>query len=79
MASHRVSRGLAYAWVVLLSLLVTWPVLLPGFALSYDLVFTPRQDLLPGFLGLGGGLPRAVPQDAVVALIEVVVSGAILV
>ncbi len=78
MASHRVSRGLAYAWVVLLSLLVTWPVLLPGFALSYDLVFTPRQDLLPGFLGLGGGLPRAVPQDAVVALIEVVVPGALL-
>ena len=78
MASQRVSRGLAYAWVCLLSLAVMWPVLLPGFALSYDLVFTPRQDLLPMSLGLGGGLPRAVPQDAVVALIEVVVPGGLL-
>lgn len=75
MTAPRVTRALAYAWVGLLSLLVVGPALLPGFALSYDLVFTPRQDLLPGSLGVGSGLPRAVPQDAVVALVETVVPG----
>jgi len=73
-----VTRALAYAWVVLLSLLVVGPALLPGFALSYDLVFTPRQDLLPGSIGVGSGLPRAVPQDAVVALVETVVPGMVI-
>ena len=77
MASPRVTRVLAYTWVVLVALLMLGPVLLPGFVLSYDLVFTPRQDLLPGSLGVGSGLPRAVPQDAIVALIEIVVPGMI--
>ncbi|MFM1966535.1 MAG: hypothetical protein RL134_2260, partial [Actinomycetota bacterium] len=75
MAGSRLVRVLAYAWVVVLALLVTGPALLPGFVLSYDLVFTPQQDLLPGSIGLGAGLPRAVPQDAVVALVETVVPG----
>jgi len=78
MADRRLTRSIAYAWVVLLSLVILGPALLPGFALSYDLVFTPRQDLLPGSMGLGSGLPRAVPQDAVVALLETVVPGALL-
>jgi len=78
MASPRVTRVLAYTWVVIVALLMVGPVLLPGFVLSYDLVFTPRQDLLPGSIGVGSGLPRAVPQDALVALIEVVVPGMIL-
>jgi hypothetical protein len=68
-------RVLAYAWVTVLALLVTGPAMLPGFVLSYDLVFTPRQDLLPASIGVGSGLPRAVPQDAVVALVETVVPG----
>lgn len=71
-------RALAYAWVVLLSLVVLGPALLPGFVLSYDLVFTPRQDLLPGSIGVGSGLPRAVPQDAVVAIAETIVPGMLL-
>jgi hypothetical protein len=78
MAATRVTRSLAYAWVVLLAVVITGPALLPGFTLSYDLVFTPRQDLLPGSLGVGGGLPRAVPQDAVVAVAEMVVPGELL-
>ena len=78
MTATRVTRALAYAWIVLLSLLVLGPALLPGFALSYDLVFTPRQELLPGSIGVGSGLPRAVPQDAVVALVETVVPGMVL-
>ena len=68
-------RWLPIAWVAVLSVVVVGPALLPGFALSYDLVFTPRQDLLPASLGLGGSLPRAVPQDAIVALFETVVPG----
>lgn len=71
-------RWLEPAWVVLLSLLIVGPMLAPGFVLSYDMVFTPRQDLLASSLGLGGGLPRAVPQDAVVAIIEYVVPGMLL-
>ncbi|MFM9134816.1 MAG: hypothetical protein ACKOT0_05195 [bacterium] len=66
------------AWVLLLALAVTAPTLAPGFVLSYDLVFTPRQDLLPASLGLDGGLPRAVPQDAVVALLTSLVPGMLL-
>ena len=66
------------AWVVALTGLLTAPMLMPGFVLSYDMVFTPKQDLLPASLGLGGGLPRAVPQDAVVALLEYVVPGMVL-
>ena len=68
-------RWLPIAWVALLSVVVVGPALLPGFALSYDLVFTPRQDLLPASLGLGGSLPRAVPQDVVVALAETLIPG----
>lgn len=71
-------RWLPIAWVALLSILMVAPALLPGFALSYDMVFTPRQDLLPASLGLGGPLPRAVPQDAVVAIVETVLPGQLL-
>lgn len=78
MGSRRTSRVLAHAWFVVLAVLVLGPALAPGFALSYDLVFTPRQDLLAGSLGLGGGLPRAVPQDAVVSIVEVLVPGMLL-
>ncbi len=73
----RVHRALAYAWIAVLSVAILGPSLWPGFALSYDLVFTPRQDLLPASIGVGSGLPRAVPQDAVVALVETVIPGSI--
>lgn len=69
---HR--RGLVgTAWGVALAALMLGPALAPGFVLSYDMVFTPAQDLLPGSVGLGSGLPRAVPQDAVVALATTVI------
>jgi hypothetical protein len=50
--------------------------LLPGFVLTYDMVFTPSQSMLPAWLGLDGGLPRAVPQDALVSLASAAVDGA---
>jgi len=76
--SSRWRRWLPPAWVTVLSLAIVAPTLLPGFTLTYDMVFTPRQSLLPDSLGLGSSLPRAVPQDAIVALAEVVVPGELL-
>ncbi|GAA3759488.1 hypothetical protein HDA32_004707 [Spinactinospora alkalitolerans] len=43
------------------------PVLGPGIALRYDMVFAPDAPLSAVTLGAGGGFPRAVPSDAVVA------------
>lgn len=74
----RLTRAIGPAWIVVLTVLILAPTLAPGFTLSYDLVFTPRQSLTWGSLGLGGGLPRAVPQDAVVALAEYVIPGMLL-
>ena len=63
-------------WSLALTGLLLGPALGPGFTLSYDMVAVPRQDLLPASLGLGGGLPRAVPQDAVVAILDSLLPGA---
>ena len=70
---RRVPPGLA--WSGVLTLLALAPVLRPGYLLSYDMVATPRQDLLPGSVGLGSAPPRAVPVDAVVAALTSVVDG----
>lgn len=61
------SRWLPVIWVLALTLLLLGPALGYGFVLRADMVFTPTQSLLPWMLGVDGGLPRAVPQDAVVA------------
>jgi hypothetical protein len=61
---------------VALALAVLGPVLtMPGFVLVYDMVFVPRQPLLPASLGIGPALPRAVPADAIVALVSAVLPG----
>lgn len=61
------------AWVTGLSVLVLGPALAPGFVLSYDMVWVPHLSVLrPDVWGLGSGLPRAVPSDAVVAVLGVV-------
>ncbi len=49
----------------LLGLLALGPALLPGFVLSYDMVFVPDPPL---GLGVTSGPARAVPSDLVVAL-----------
>jgi len=59
------------------ALLVTAPILAPGFVLLRDMVFVPRQDLDLDALGLGGTLPRAVPVDSVMALLTAFVPGAL--
>jgi hypothetical protein len=62
-------------WSSALTLVVLAPAIGPGFVLRADLVAVPQQVLLPAWLGLGGGLPRAVPQDAVVAILDDVIPG----
>jgi len=71
-------RGLLAGACALLALVVLAPVLAPGYVLTYDMVFTPRQPLLAESVGLGSALPRAVPVDAVVALFTTVVPGDLL-
>lgn len=63
------------AWSGLLTLLVLGPALRPGYLLSYDMVATPRQFLVPAAVGLGSAPPRAVPVDAVVAVLTTVLDG----
>ncbi len=70
------SQWWVLAWVLVLALLYLGPALGQGFVLSYDMVFVPQQSLLLTTFGLDGGLPRAVPQDIVVALLTQVVDGA---
>jgi hypothetical protein len=66
------------AWSVVLGLLVLGPALAPGYVLSYDMVWVPDLALRSDFLGVGSGLPRAVPSDAVVAVLDEVVPGMLL-
>ncbi|MEN3305500.1 MAG: hypothetical protein V7603_1702 [Micromonosporaceae bacterium] len=78
MTSPRVRQAAVLpAACAVLTLAVLAPLLAPGYVLVYDMVFTPRQPLLPDGLGLGSALPRAVPVDAVVALLSVAVPGAV--
>jgi len=72
--------GQPYPWPLLLwcgglAALVLAPLAQPGFLLSYDMVTVPQQELVPDALGLGSALPRAVPLDAVVAVLTQVIPG----
>ena len=64
-------------WCALLAVLVMLPLARPGFVLTYDMVTVPEQELTRAALGLGSALPRAVPQDAVLAVLTTVVPGAV--
>jgi hypothetical protein len=66
------------AWCVALALGILGPAMAPGYVLSYDMVFVPRLDLTRDTLGLGSALPRAVPVDALTAILSSVVRGDIL-
>lgn len=62
-----------------LTLLVTAPLLAPGYLLLRDAVSTPRSYLSDAALGLTQAAPRALPQDFVIALLSRVVDGGVLV
>ncbi|XVV02602.1 hypothetical protein ACQPW3_35405 [Actinosynnema sp. CA-248983] len=63
------------AWSAMLALVVLFPLLGPGFVLSYDMVFAPGQSLSPESVGAGSVPARSVPADAVVALLTWVLPG----
>jgi hypothetical protein len=76
-------RGLAreapvVLWALALALLVLGPALGYGFLLVRDMVWVPDLALRADALGLGSGLPRAVPSDAVVAVLDEIVPGMLL-
>jgi hypothetical protein len=64
------------AWPTLvgigLGLLALGPALGPGYVLSYDMVFLPHPPISAATIGLAGGPPRAVPSDAVIAVLSAV-------
>lgn len=62
-----------------LTLLVTGPLLGPGYLLLRDAVSTPRSYLTDSALGLGDAAPRAVPQDALIATLSTVIDGGLIV
>lgn len=57
------------------ALLALGPAMKPGYLLFYDMVFVPRLGLSDRTLGVDGSVPRAVPNDLVVALASQVVPG----
>ncbi|WP_157544581.1 hypothetical protein [Nocardioides halotolerans] len=65
-------------WALVVALVVLGPALGPGFLLVRDMVWVPDLALRADALGLGSGLPRAVPSDAVVAVLDEVVPGMLL-
>ncbi|MDX1872182.1 hypothetical protein SBI67_08625 [Mycolicibacterium sp. 120266] len=67
------------AYALALSLLVTGPLLGPGYLLLRDAVSTPRSYLSDAALGLSEAAPRALPQDFLVAVVSTVIDGGVLV
>ncbi|MQA97053.1 MAG: hypothetical protein GEV11_21305 [Streptosporangiales bacterium] len=65
-------RGAPYGLGLVLGMLALGPALAPGFTLAYDMVFVPDPPITATTFGLTGTLPRAVPSDAVVALLSTV-------
>jgi hypothetical protein len=76
---HRAVRYAAPGYAMALSLAVTAPLLAPGYLLVRDAVSTPRSYLSDAALGLGESAPRAVPQDAAVAVLSAAIDGGLVV
>lgn len=60
---------------LVLGLVVLGPALAPGYMLHYDLVFVPDLPFSARTLGTDGSVPRAVPNDLVVAILGLVLPG----
>ena len=63
----------------MLALLVTAPLLAPGYLLIRDGVSTPRSYLSDAALGLSEAAPRALPQDFAIGLATDLVDGGLVV
>jgi len=73
-----VRRNAPAIWALALAVLLLGPALGRGYLLTYDMVWVPDLALRGDFLGLGSALPRAVPSDAVVSVLDEVVPGMLL-
>lgn len=69
------SARAALLTAVVSALLVLGPALRPGYVLVGDMVFVPRLRLSGDLVGLSSATPRAVPSDAMVALLSVILPG----
>ncbi|MFI7060986.1 hypothetical protein ACIBL3_08400 [Kribbella sp. NPDC050124] len=76
--SERAVRVLAWLWPVLLTLLITAPLLAPGYVVGYDMVFVPDLTVRLDLFGVTTAMPRAVPSDVLVAVLDEVVGGQVL-
>jgi hypothetical protein len=66
-------------YALVLALLVTAPLLSPGYLVLRDAVSTPRSYLSDAALGLSEAAPRALPQDFAIALATALVDGGLVV
>ncbi|MGB3481763.1 MAG: hypothetical protein WBB07_06020, partial [Mycobacterium sp.] len=64
---------------MVLSLLITAPLLGSGYLLLRDAVSTPRSFLSDAALGLSEAAPRALPQDFALALASSLIDGGVVV
>jgi len=67
------------AYALALALMVTAPLLAPGYLVLRDAVSTPKAYLTDAALGLTEAAPRALPQDFFVAVASYVVDGGVVV
>ncbi|HEY5855994.1 MAG TPA: hypothetical protein VIW24_18630 [Aldersonia sp.] len=73
------SRLLAPAYSLVLALTIGGRLVQPGCLLLRDAVATPLSYLTDSALGLGDTAPRAVPQDAALAVLSHVLDGCVVV
>jgi hypothetical protein len=77
--SRRARDAGAVGTLVLLAVLALGPVLWSrGYVIVGDMTFVPDQPWKPAWLGLDGSVPRAVPADAFVAVLGMIVPGDLL-
>lgn len=74
-ATVRQRRWIGVVVGLLTAVLTMGPALKPGYLLFYDMVFVPKLGLSDRTLGIDGSVPRAVPNDLVVALASHIVPG----
>ncbi|MEV0058577.1 hypothetical protein [Nocardia sp. NPDC050718] len=79
MTGDRRARAAVAGYCALLALIIVGPLAGSGYLLLRDAVSTPRSYLTDSALGLGAAAPRAVPQDALLAVLSPVVDGGLLV
>lgn len=61
---------LPWLWCLGLVVVLLGPALAPGYVLTYDMVWVPHLTLRPDFWGASSAVPRAVPSDALVAVLD---------